>query len=36
MTCKKKINEQFPDVTDRKFRREVVNEIVRIFQGVKS
>ena len=30
----KKLNEQFPAVRHRRYRREVSNEIVRIFQGV--
>ena len=32
----KKINKQFPVVIHTMYRREDVNEIVRIFQDVKS
>ena len=33
---KKSLNKQFPGVRDRRCRREVINEIVRIFQSVES
>ena len=33
---KKKLNKQFPGVRDGRHRWDVINEIVRIFQGVEN
>ena len=33
---RKRLNEQFPVVRDRRYRREVIDEIVRIFQDAES
>ena len=35
-TVKKNINKQFLDFRNRRYRREVINEIVKIFQNVES
>ena len=35
-TVRKILNKQFPGIRNRRFRREVINEIVRIFQTVES